>query len=59
MLDRIGSRAGELQRRGLRSLDALIIAHLETGDSVEQVALRLNVTVKAVWVAIRRGERFV
>lgn len=37
-------------------MDALILAHLETGDSVEQVAARLEVTIKAVWVAIRHGK---
>ncbi len=56
MLDRIGVRAIELQHLGLAPMGALILTNLEAGDSVEQVANRLNVTIKRVWLARRHGE---
>lgn len=55
MLDRSRSRAEDLQRRGLRPIDAAIVASVETGDSAEQVAKRLGITKQAVHAALRRG----
>jgi hypothetical protein len=55
MLDRSRTRAEELNRRGLRPIDAHIVASVEAGDSPEQVAKRLNMTKLAVHAALRRG----
>jgi predicted transcriptional regulator len=55
MLDRLRARVEELQRRGLEPLDAMIVASVELGDSVEQIASRLGITRQAVRAALRRG----
>jgi DNA-binding CsgD family transcriptional regulator len=55
MLDRSRTRAEDLQRKGLRPIDAHIVASVEAGDSAEQVARRLGITREAVHAALRRG----
>lgn len=51
----IEDEGGDLNRRGLRPIDAYIVASVEAGDSPEQVAKRLNMTKLAVHAALRRG----
>jgi transcriptional regulator of acetoin/glycerol metabolism len=56
MLDRMRSRVEELQGRGLEPVDALIVASVELGDSVEQIASRLGITRQTLHAALRRGQ---
>ena len=55
MLARMGARVEELQQRGLKPKDTMIVASVELSDSVEQIAPWLGIPWQAVHAAMRRG----